>query len=264
MGTRRRASGGADPRPPRPGGQEAATGPGYIHLVPRPRGPIGDVAGVGWGGAAEPGGEVAGEKLLLVRASGETIGLLEPAGGTKNKRNKSVPPSPLLSRPSVVPRACFSLPAQGWLPAIPRAPCPSPGPPSPCLLPTSWAIPTHFSPLHHLPLAFVSFPPAPPPSPPLPSPSSLLGALAGLLLTKEPLDLRHPFCPALFREKEASREGPGPLKGSCPLEGRHRGEGKAGRGEARAVAEEAICPRIDSAPSLLSLLMGSGTGPSRQ
>ena len=48
MGTRRRASGGADPRPPRPGGQEAATGPGYIHLVPRPRGPIGDVAGVGW------------------------------------------------------------------------------------------------------------------------------------------------------------------------------------------------------------------------
>ena len=95
--------------------------------------------------------------------------------------------------------------------------------------------------------------------------------LAGLLLTKEPLDLRHPFCPALFREKEASREGPGPLKGSCPLEGRHRGEGKAGggegkagRGEARAVAEEAICPRIDSAPSLLSLLMGSGTGPSRQ
>ena len=46
MGTRRRASGGADPRPPRPGGQEAATGPGYIHLVPRPRGPIGDVAGV--------------------------------------------------------------------------------------------------------------------------------------------------------------------------------------------------------------------------
>lgn len=49
----------------------------------------------------EHGGEVAGEKLLLVRASGETIGLLEP-----------------------------------------------------------------------------------------------VGALAGLLLTKEPLDLRHPFCPA--------------------------------------------------------------------
>ena len=95
-------------------------------------------------------------------------------------------------------------------------------------------------------------------------PSSLLGALAGLLLTKEPLDLRHPFCPALSREKEASCEGPGPLKGSCPLAGRRRAEGKAGRGEARAVAEEAICPRIDSAPSLLSLLMGSGTGPSQQ
>lgn len=160
MGKKGLASGRADPRRPRPGGWEAARGPGYIHVVPRPRGPTGDAGvGLGLGGGAEPGVEVAGEKLLLVGASGEIIVLLEPAGGMKNKKNKSVPPSPLISRPSVVPRACFSLPAQGWLPATPQAPYLSPGPPSSSLLPASWAIPSRFSPLHSLPLACISLTP---------------------------------------------------------------------------------------------------------
>lgn len=84
------------------------------------------------------------------------------------------------------------------------------------------------------PLPFSSLSPLlSPPPPPTPQPRSLLGALAGLLLTEEPLDLRHSCCLALPRDKESSREGPSPPGGRCPLEG---GGGEAGRGEAFTVA----------------------------
>lgn len=69
--------------------------------------------------------------------------------------------------------------------------------------------------------------------PPTPQPRSLLGALAGLLLTEEPLDLRHPCCLALSRDKESGSEGPSPPGGSCSLEG---GGGNAGREEAFTMA----------------------------
>lgn len=83
------------------------------------------------------------------------------------------------------------------------------------------------------PLPFASLSPILSLPPPPPQPRSLLGALAGLLLTEEPLDLRHPRCLALSRDKESSSEGPSPPGGSCSSEG---GGGNAGREEAFTMA----------------------------
>lgn len=192
------------------------------------------------------------------RASGEGIVLLLPAGGTKNKRSKSVPSQRLASSPSLAPRPDFSCTemASGPHPDTSQACCPH------LRLPLPPASPI----LGHPHPSLLSAPSLHPPSLPssLPSlhpsslpPRSLLGALAGLLLTKESLDLRHPLRPALSRE-ERGGEGPRPPKGGCPVEG---GMGKGGRGEV-VTAAEAICPRINSVASCLSLHLGSGVGPS--
>lgn len=140
-------------------------------------------------------------------------------------------PSPLLS-------TLFLLPTSSATPLHPSLPSTtSLEPPSshlhaassPSLLPPP---PTRLSPS----LSHSLLPPPPPP------PSSLLRALAGLLLTEESLDLGHPLCLALSRKKEGNHEGPRPPEGRCPLEG---GVGRARGGEAGTVAE-AICPRINS------------------
>ena len=91
---------------------------------------------------------------------------------------------------------------------------------SPSSLPAPLCSPSSPS-SHSLPL-----PLSPLPTPP---PRSLLRALAGLLLTEESLDLRHPLCLALSRDKKGSHEGPRPPEGRCPLVG---GVGEAATGEA--------------------------------
>lgn len=157
-----RASGRADPRPTGRGGQEADRGAMLATFI-WSAGP-GDQQEM----QGEPAGEAADGKLLLAGASGETTCLLEPAGGTKNKRSVSVPPQLLafqaLPGSQTLLFSSSSVMASGHI----AGPLPLTSPSSTSRqLPTFWAIPACFSPLHHLPLAPLSSS-----LPPLPSLSS--------------------------------------------------------------------------------------------
>lgn len=159
--------------------------------------------------------ETQGNSWGRLKASSDIPNLLQPAAAKKTKRSEFIPqPLSWLPDPETVDSAvcerhcrpaalspptatsvCFLLPPPALLPSHP--------PPS--------LLGPHLAPslLPHPP--FSSIPPS--------SPRSLLVALAGLLLTEEPFDLRHPRCLALSRDKEGSCEGPRPPEGRCPVEG---------------------------------------------
>lgn len=118
---------------------------------------------------------------------------------------------------SYTPNPWTCMPFPPAKPTVSEPPLQPEGPsPLPSLCPSTTPLPFALCPLLCRPLFF----------PPLPN--FLLGALAGLPLTKESLNLRHPLCLALSRKKEESREDPRPPEGRCPSEG---AGGDAGRGE---------------------------------
>lgn len=163
------------------------------------------------------------------------LSLLHPARRKKNKGSNPLLPSPqtpLFSCSTVSGHCCRVCPD------IPQAHCPftsssaHPFSSSIFLLSVTSSLPHLHAPLLLAPsqilfLVFLTpFPPLPPLSlPPTSQPRALLGALARLLLTEEPLDLRHPCCLTLPRDKERGCEGPQPSRREVPLE-----EAGGGRG----------------------------------
>lgn len=252
------------------GKQEMAGGAGicYIHLVRTPRSPTRNCREDSWGGCKwkapcpvpqmrlhvfwkrlekERRGAVPPQLLCILHGSAAPLfsssavmasgpQLLchmqeyhRPAASSSCLRSLLLPTSSAIpSRPALLPTS-FS-PISSPPPLLPSLSCP------PCLLP---------------PLSS---------SHPFPgSPSSLLGTLAGLLLTEESLDLRHPLCLALSGRRKGVMRVPGLQKGSSPWRGEwgRLGEEKQSCGCSHGSQNE-LC-------SFLSLLpCGTGAGPSLQ